>query len=45
LALVVLGDQLSVLQAVAIVVVTGSVVIEIYWSKLAALALRRKKQA
>lgn len=45
LALVFLGEQLSVLQAVAIVVVTGSVVIEIYWSKLAALALRREKQA
>jgi len=45
LAMVFLGDQLSVLQAVAIVVVTGSVVIEIYWSKLAALALRREKQA
>lgn len=45
LALVFLGDDISVLQAGAIVVVTGSVFIEMYWSRIAAMIPERFRRA
>ncbi|PIW29768.1 MAG: EamA family transporter [Rhodospirillales bacterium CG15_BIG_FIL_POST_REV_8_21_14_020_66_15] len=41
LAMAFLGDKLSVLQGLAIVIVTGSVFFEMYWSRIAALFPRR----
>lgn len=45
LALVFLGDDISVLQAGAIVVVTGSVFIEMYWSRITAMIPGRFRRA
>lgn len=36
LALIILGEETSLLQALAIVVVTGSVFVEMFWSRIAA---------
>ena len=45
LALVFLGDDISVLQAGAILVVTGSVFIEMYWSRMTAMMPERFRRA
>ena len=44
LALLILGQETSLLQALAIIVVTGSVFVEMFWSRIAGAARRARAQ-